>query len=39
VTHAFGGLFRDRPFFQGVQHWVHLVGDEVAVDESDVWFA
>lgn len=38
VRHAFGGLHRGRPLFNGVEHRVHLRGDELVVDESDLWF-
>lgn len=38
VRHTFGGLCCGRRLFNGVEHRIHLQGDEVVVDESDLWF-
>ncbi len=38
VQHAFSALFKGRRIASGLLHRVHLQGDEIVVDDSDLWF-
>lgn len=38
MGYAFGGLYRERPMFNGVWYWLRREDGHIIVTDTDIWF-